>query len=51
MIDVLAIFLGNMVRVDITTPNDERQPSHSRVLTILGIASFMIPGLCYCINP
>jgi len=51
MMEVLATVLGNMVRVDIATPNDERQQSHSRALTILGIASCIIRGLCYGIYP
>ena len=51
MIEVLATCLGNMVRVDIATPNNERQQSHSRALTILGIASCIIQGLSYGIYP
>ena len=47
MIEVLAALLGNMVRVDIATPNNERQQTPSRALTILGIASCVIQGLCY----
>jgi len=50
MIKVLATLLGNMVRVNLATPNDERQQSHSRALTILVIASSIIEGLCYGIS-
>jgi len=50
MIEVLATFLGNMVRVDLATPNNEHQQSHSRALTILGIASCIIQGFGYGIS-
>ena len=47
MIEVSATLLGNIFRVNIATRNNEHQQSHSRALTILGIASCIIQGLCY----
>jgi len=51
MIEVLATWLWIMVRVDIATPNNKCHQSHNRELTILGIASCIIQGLCYGIYP
>jgi len=51
MIEVLATFLGNTVRVDIAKPKNKRHQSHNRALTILGISSCLIQGLCYGIYP
>jgi len=51
IIKVLAAFIGNMVTVDVATPENERQQSVNRASTILGVASCMVQGLCYGIYP
>jgi len=56
VINVLAAFIGNMVNVNITTPDNQhqlsintastqRQQCVNRVSTILGIATWVIQGL------
>jgi hypothetical protein len=54
----LAAFLGNMVNIDVASPNIERQQSgnrassqRQRASTILGVASYRIQELCYGIYP
>jgi len=60
--DVLVPFIGNIVNVDVASPDNERQQgvnrasterqqSINRASTILGVASCMIQRLCYVIYP
>jgi hypothetical protein len=51
IIEVLAVCRGNMVMVNLTTPENERQQSINRASTILGVASCIIQGPCYDIYP
>jgi hypothetical protein len=62
IIEVLVAFLGKIVNVNVASPDNEHQQSVNRASTehqqsvnrastILGVASYMIQGLCYGIYP